>query len=450
MMKVPKNKVHNLAEFIDNPAEEPAEPWATLPDDDDAGRDAPRPVAVWVRASEVKVEPVRWLWPGRVALGKLTIIAGHPDCGKSFISCDMAARVTTGAPWPDGGTPAPLGSVVILDTEDGQADTIRPRLDWCGADVGKVALMKAVREGDGPESGFNLSHHLPALEGLLDELGDCRLVVINPITAHLGGIDSHKQTDVRGVLAPLAALADRRGVAVVLVSHLAKGGSGNALSRVSGSGGFGAACRAAWGVIKDPRGSNADADPEVKARRMFVQLKNNLAPDPGGMAFTIAPLNDEPFGPARVSWEDGVVTETADRLFAAEFQHPDRAEGGGGDCKEWMENLMAAAGGWMKRAEVDAAGKEAGYSPKQLRTAREKVCQTPHTLRFQGPSWWGLIGAGEPPADAGKPQSCPNDAKDAPSPGRGTLGKSGATLGDDDAGESAPPTKREGRSPFGR
>ena len=306
----------------------------------------PAPRAVWVRASDVTVEPVRWLWPGRVALGKLTIIAGHPDCGKSFISCDMAARVTTGSAWPDGADAAPVGSVVILDTEDGQADTIRPRLDWCGADPAKVALMKAVREGDGPEAGFNLSHHLPALEGLLDELGDCRLVVINPITAHLGGIDSHKQTDVRGVLAPLAALADRRGVAVVLVSHLAKGGSGNALSRVSGSGGFGAAARAAWGVIKDPRGADEDAEPAVKSRRLLVQLKNNLAPDPGGLGFAITPLNDEPFGPARVRWEPGTVTETADRLFAAEFrQHPAGGPNVGGGCAEWLVSYLTEAGG---------------------------------------------------------------------------------------------------------
>jgi hypothetical protein len=84
--------------------------------------------------ADVVPEKVEWLWPGRIAIGKLTLIAGEPGLGKSQLSIAIAAAVTTGAAWPDGSGRAPLGSVIILSAEDGVADTIRPRFDAAGGD----------------------------------------------------------------------------------------------------------------------------------------------------------------------------------------------------------------------------------------------------------------------------------------------------------------------------
>src|SRR5258708_2861876 len=53
-------------------------------------------------AADVKPEPVEWLWRGRVALGKFTLIAGEAGLGKSQVSIAMAAAVTTGGEWPCG------------------------------------------------------------------------------------------------------------------------------------------------------------------------------------------------------------------------------------------------------------------------------------------------------------------------------------------------------------
>ena len=41
-----------------------------------------------------------WLWPGRVPLGKLTLLIGDPGLGKSFVTLDIAARVSRGLPLP--------------------------------------------------------------------------------------------------------------------------------------------------------------------------------------------------------------------------------------------------------------------------------------------------------------------------------------------------------------
>ncbi len=86
----------------------------------------PRPVLV--RLSDVEPEEVNWIWPGRIAKGKLSLVIGDPGNGKSTALVDVACRITQGAEWPDGGH-AESGSVLILTAEDGLADTIRPRVE---------------------------------------------------------------------------------------------------------------------------------------------------------------------------------------------------------------------------------------------------------------------------------------------------------------------------------
>src|SRR5262245_32283288 len=52
------------------------------------------------RLSERLCRNVSWLWPGRIALGKLTLVNGDPGAGKSLVMLDVAARVTRGAEMP--------------------------------------------------------------------------------------------------------------------------------------------------------------------------------------------------------------------------------------------------------------------------------------------------------------------------------------------------------------
>ncbi|HWA84094.1 MAG TPA: AAA family ATPase, partial [Fimbriimonadaceae bacterium] len=117
------------------------------------------------RASEIEPQPIRWLWPGRIALGKVTIVAGEPGLGKSQLTCAITATVTKGCLWPCGEGRSSEGVVIILSAEDDAADTIRPRLDAAGADVGKVLIVSAVQCADGKgRRSFNLQADLTALE----------------------------------------------------------------------------------------------------------------------------------------------------------------------------------------------------------------------------------------------------------------------------------------------
>ncbi|MFL5512897.1 MAG: AAA family ATPase, partial [Gemmatimonadales bacterium] len=87
-----------------------------------------------------------WLWPGRLPLGKLAVLEGDPGLGKSLVTLDLCARLSRGLPFPDGSAgPGPCCSLV-LNAEDGEADTIRPRLAALGADLARVFVLQRQAE----------------------------------------------------------------------------------------------------------------------------------------------------------------------------------------------------------------------------------------------------------------------------------------------------------------
>jgi putative DNA primase/helicase len=315
-----------------------------------------------VRLSEVVSREVEWLWPGRVALGKLTLLAGDPGLGKSYLTLDMASRVSRGAPWPneesaatpDGRQP---GSVILLSAEDDLTDTIRPRLDARGADCSKIVAIRAIAGKDSESRyrrAFDLARDLEHLEAELERMKDCRLVVVDPISAYLGRSAENVNAEVRSLLSPLAALAADRNVAVVVVTHLRKG-EGTAMHRTMGSMAFVAAARAAWIVCRDPQTPN---------RRLMLPLKNNLATDVAGLAYSIEPKG--PNGAAIVCWSNEAVTLQADEVFA----QPSTGNARDGERREvcdWLRTFLAE--GPQPAGEVRLAAEAHGFGYATLRRA---------------------------------------------------------------------------------
>src|SRR5438477_3751828 len=99
------------------------------------------PVKTFRPVSELRPRPLAWLWPGRLALGKLAILDGDPGLGKSLVTLDLCARLTTGRPFPDGGLGPGPAAALILNGEGASADTIRPRLQGLGADLDRAFIL---------------------------------------------------------------------------------------------------------------------------------------------------------------------------------------------------------------------------------------------------------------------------------------------------------------------
>ncbi|MFN3347342.1 AAA family ATPase [Pseudorhodoplanes sp.] len=260
--------------------------------------------------SDVQPEKVEWLWPGRVAVGKITMIAGEPGLGKSQVSIALAAAVTVGGHWPLNGGRAPMGSVVILSAEDGLADTVRPRFDAAGGDVSRVRIVRAVQQAESTRRTFNLAADLALLEAEITRKQDVRLVLIDPVSSYLGKTDSHKNADVRSVLEPLSDMAERLRVAIVAITHLSKG-DGKAINRFIGSIAFVAAARTAFAVVED-------AEDSARLRRLLLPVKNNIAAKPEGLAFRLAQreVADGIIGSYVVWDETSPVTVSVDEAMA--------------------------------------------------------------------------------------------------------------------------------------
>jgi putative DNA primase/helicase len=143
-------------------------------------------------AADIAPEKIEWIWPGRLARGKHTCIAGEPGAGKSQLTISIVAVITTGGEWPCGEGQAPVGNVIILSAEDGAADTIIPRLIAAGADQGRVIMVSAVRDGDGIRRTFDLQRDLALLEKKIADIKDVALVVVDPVSSYLGRTDSHR------------------------------------------------------------------------------------------------------------------------------------------------------------------------------------------------------------------------------------------------------------------
>jgi hypothetical protein len=217
------------------------------------------------RASDVRVQPVEFLLDGRVPLGALTLLAGDPGLGKSTWTAGLAAQTTTG----DLG---PAATTLIANAEDSPGHVIVPRLAAAGADLHRVEFFTAL-DHEGQERPFTLPDDVPRLETHAKNVG-ARLVVIDPLNAHLGDeVSTKSDHSVRRALAPLAGMAQRLGVAVVVVAHLNKAQGTDAIYRVGGSIGLVGGARSLLVFTRDPD----DPDGEDGDRRALGHVKSNWA-----------------------------------------------------------------------------------------------------------------------------------------------------------------------------
>ena len=329
-------------------------------------------------AAEIEPREVQWLWHHRIPLGRLTLLGGVPGAGKSYFTTDLAARVSTGTPFPDGAA-CERGAVLLISAEDDPRDTIRPRLDAHHADLSRVHLLSAVEfqsDVGKKERVFTLAD-IGALEEAMSRIKQLRLVVIDPIGSYMGGrIDSHRDTEVRSVLAPVAHLLEKFGPAGLVVAHRPKGFKSSADEAVMGSRAFTGIARAVWHLSRDSQDRN---------RRLFLSGKQNLSAEAHGLAFTI---QGEPA--ASLVWEREPVLMSADDAMAAErdagtSRQPEERKA----AEEFLESELRDLNEHPV-ADVRKVAKEAGFSWRTIQRAATALHVIRHRGTFGGRMIWRL------------------------------------------------------------
>jgi DNA polymerase len=343
-----------------------------------------------VCAADITMDIITWLWPNRFALGKLGIIAGLPDEGKGQLANYIAARVTTGGPWPMGEGRSPIGNVVILQAEDGLSDTVVPRLAAAGADLSRIHLLGMVG-ALGEKRMLSLQTDLALLRRKIVEVGDVKLAVIDPVSAYMGvgKMDSYRTTDVRAVLGPLVDLLEELMIAGIGIMHFNKKVDvTNALLRISDSLAFGAAARHVYGTIDD--GDNG--------RKLLVRAKNNLAcrDTAGTLAYrfnskTVGHRDNVPVVAPFIEFDPGYVDVTATEAMHAanECKSPGARE----RAKALLCDLLVC--GPVLQKEIEEMAKAEDIGERTLRKAKKEL-RIKSTKKPDGKWVWEL------PADDGK------------------------------------------------
>ena len=313
-----------------------------------------------VRLVDVKPERIEWLWRGYLPLGKLVVLDGDPGVGKSTVCLDIAARVTTGSPMPDGSAGA-QGAVLVLSAEDGLGDTIRPRLDAAEADAQHVITVTQMGDGELARP-VTIPGDLPAIEQVVRDNG-VRLVIVDVLMAYLAGeVNAHRDQDIRRALLVLSGLAERTHCCIIVLRHLNKSGGANAIYRGGGSIGIIGAARAGFMCGTDP-------DDETGQRRVFANIKMNIAAEPPSLAYGLA--YDEIRDVARVRWEGVIEHRASDLLLGDEGSQDDRTERD--EAAEWLTGYLTDSGGEAAAKDVKKAARGAGFAERTLDRARRRA-----------------------------------------------------------------------------
>lgn len=339
------------------------------------------PAVRLIRGDAVALEPVRWLWPGFLPAGMLTILGGAPGCGKTTIALSLAATITRGGHWPDGTPSGSPSDVLVWSGEDGHS-VIAARLMAAGADMERVHFVDGLTGCEG--RGFDPGRDMELLEATAEKLPSPKLLILDPIVSAVAG-DSHKGAEVRRSLQPVVSLAHRLGCAVLGITHFSKSTSGrDPVERITGSIAFAALARVVI-VAAKVKGDQGDEDGE---QRILIRAKSNIGPDDGGFAYALDRVEVAPdVEGQRVVWQ-GALQGTARELLADAESDASGDGEGVSDAAAWLRELLA--NGPVAVSAIRKLSDEAGYAWRTTQRAMHKAGAESRRGGFGKPATWAL------------------------------------------------------------
>ena len=320
-----------------------------------------RPAAATAKDSTLLVESLdsikpklmRWLWWNRVPRGKVTVFGGDVGAGKSLVSVDLAARASTGRGYPGDEDAREPMDVLMFFCEDGAEDTVVPRLMAAGAELSRIKRTT---------SEFSLDKDLKALEQTLRENPSIKLIVIDPASSYLGNVNLEKEREVRSVLMPLAQLAERREVTIILILHFNKRGDVRAVHRLLGAIAFSGVARAVWLFAENP---------DSAGEYLMLHGKMNVARKQESRCYQMKERNlvieGEPAAVPFIEWGETSKVD-AERVLGAAASR-DRAEKIA-DASKWLSEFLTQD---KPAKEVYEAAEQHGIAKRTLERAKSKL-----------------------------------------------------------------------------
>ena len=312
-----------------------------------------------VNVARVRTKELHWLWRGYIPLGKVSILEGDPNLGKSLLAADLASRVTTTGAMPDG-TQGITGEVEMWCAEDDLEDTVRPRLEAAGCNLNRIR--------------YSNDFELMPLRNRLAMHPQTRLLIVDPFSALMmfHRKQANEENEVRDVLQPYIVLAQQKEIAVLFVRHWNKSDAGKAIYKGSGSIAISAAARSTMMVAPYP------SDEEIK---ILASVKSNLAQRPFSLKYIIQHSHSsghpaiEWLGPSTLSADD--LTDQGQRLTKVNL------------AASYIEGLLAH--GEIPSQRFDEIMKAKGFALRTVERARRDA----NVRAFQRDREWFVALANE-------------------------------------------------------
>jgi hypothetical protein len=337
-------------------------------------------------AEDIKPQPIRWLWHHRFPEAMISLIAGEGGDGKSQITVTMAATISKGGPWPHGEGRAPLGSTLIISSEDSPEHTIVPRLRAAGADLSRIKIVHGIYKAN-KQGAFTLQpESLVFLEKYIKEQGDIKLVILDPISSFMGKVDAFKNSEVRSVIDPLAELTNRLNFAVIAITHLGKAKTANGKSKILDSVAFVNGPRVAY-VVED--------NPEVPGGHILLLRKDNIIPK----GLPMLTYHSENFdfnnedglviSAPRIAWDKPVMMDASGGLPVTLVKPPRLLDTA---IEKIVETLKASGGGCQPMKQVLDFGLRSGIAVRTMLRAKAELGPAVESIRRSTHFEWCLCG----------------------------------------------------------
>ena len=316
---------------------------------------------------DVEPEEVTWVWDGRLPRGKFVLLQGDPGLGKSLVSTDLAACVSTGRAMPGEppGTVHEPRNVVLLVNEDDLASTIRPRLDMAGADLHRISVIEGQYDDENVLRPLNIADEEQLRYALTTK--EAAMLIIDPLFGHLPpGISISKEEEIRHLLAPLIAMVAELDVVLVGIRHLNQSVELPSQYRGLGAGVWTAQARSELSVMIDPTNDAAG-----RKRYVIGRSKGNLGIEPPVLTYSIAAESDN--GAPYLVWGESPSPMTWDELIreAATVKKGDSAVSKAQSAV--LKVITGAGADGITWAEVaDIVGLQ-GHSEHSARRARAEL-----------------------------------------------------------------------------
>jgi hypothetical protein len=296
--------------------------------------------------------PITWLWPDWIPVGLITLLGSVPGAGKSYLALDLARRVISGEPFPDGSlVPRSGASVVYVDAEL-VPQIISERAQLWHMDISRFYLMSPQ---DRSFVDFGQQADRDNLIEMVHRL-DPALIVVDSLSS-ISCKGENSVEDVRDVLGFLNTLAQDAHCGLLLIHHLRKRGPlpfANALGidDFRGSGHIVAMSRSVLGLSVVQTGP----EPDRNGPRRLEVIKTNLARYPAPIGVDFLPQH-----PKGVVLKYGTSPE--------QYRKPMKVD----QCVDWLLQTLEEAGEPTKPGDVVELATEAGFGRATVYRARKAL-----------------------------------------------------------------------------